>query len=350
MDELLEHITQAWFHLEYTGANGKKYTIKSFLMRFMEEDDPNKPEDKNLIGVNVLKTLLNLTMSNYTLLDDDKLRVMKKMATRILYAFLKGYEPFYKGKLVTIKRETLLKAIGMHRVAQLKGYRPARAQQYLEDALDELAAMDELDSTLEYERKKGKGKKAKVVTSYGWKYDKVRDLYFIRKRVPTPAELEAAAEKRKKKLAQPIEIERLAQDAEHIWRMHPETGSIHCHKSVFINVAKRAQALYDEIGHLYSMNMGALGRPGIHGLLEKSLDILFDKSEPAGAHFWAQALFWEQELPFILKDRGYLQHESYDYSSRPISDEEWEREERLFQNQGVPMLPDDMPPSPDYED
>jgi hypothetical protein len=236
----------------------------------------------------------------------------------------------------------------MHRVAQLKGYRPARAQRYLEDALDELNAMDELDSTLEYERKKGK----KVVNSHGWKYDKLRDIYVLRKRVPTREELEAAAEKRKKKMAQPIEIERLAMDARAMWMQHSESRNVGTSKSTFINVAKRAQAFYEQYGN--RLDFDTMTANNIHGLLKISLDILIGKSVPEGAHWWAQANFWQEELPVLMEDRGYLTPEGgyggQGLHAGPLSDEEWEKQMRLEQSRGVPMQPEDADPCPDYED
>ena len=69
-------------------------------------------------------------------------------------------------------------------------------------------------------------------------------------------------------------------------------------------------------------------------------------NEPAGANWWAQAKFWEQELPYWLEDMCYMKQPS----SGPTVSPEFYNRPGGEHRPAVPVGPFDAAPSPDNED
>lgn len=298
MDELVRQITEAWFHLEYKfqGKTEKQYT---HLINYRELSDDLKPEADNIISINVNTFLLKHFLTKFiTWLDDAKLASMKRPATPILYAFLHGQQPFYSGKRYPLSREVLFKAIGMHTVAKVKRYQPYRAKATLEAGLDELGAMGELDDHIRYEDHKG-------VMHLGWEYDKLRDSYIIKK---APKKVKQMEIKQLEAKNEPIEVKRLAGLAKGLW-MQSDFKQAFMEPSVFNNVAQRAMAANKEYGHrVATSSMAHEGLSGPVKMLHLSLECLDQGGNvPTGANFWAQAKFWEEELPYWLVNMRYME-------------------------------------------
>jgi hypothetical protein len=217
-----------------------------------------------------------------TKLNKHLLASLHDAVSPLLYMFYASHQSFYtQPRTYSIKRKKLEHVIGIDLVAQHKGWSKKYVAQQLRQGHDRLAKAGILDRVKGWKLKKG--------------------LYIVHSAVPELPLIKAP--KAPEIPVQAPEVEQLADMCQQLW-----AGSglkqAYMDRSVFINVAKRAQALYEQVGQRLQHDM-IYGR-GISALLKFSLRCLANGNEPTGAHFWAQPKFWAHELPVWLEDGGYL--------------------------------------------